>query len=404
MAANRPQNFSTNGPFKNTYNLPKDLTSELKKTLSNSTNDSNLLNATKLLNEDICTLRTYPNNRKDACTTMGCRMVSGSDVHSNPCEPGANVTLEGIVWQETEGGVLVVNVTWREKSYVGTLLDCTKHDWAPPLPGEDEDTNGSLRIRRNRSSLTEQEAQIKLRSGKGRKTPQTPFVVPSSPGRSEKRRAKEAPMTETNSTKRSSSSSPIQIVCPEPNCGKKYKHINGLKYHQTHAHAELRVKKDLDKIDKESLSNQLCPPNNEDSDLRRLDMNFKQSDTKDGTPSGSGYSDISDDNGDSSEQELGNSTDPFDDYPPRSSTSSYMSAKATKFTSNGDHQHDRSDSPTLSSGTFDKIIIKSPYREKSVSVFKPVSPFNNDKSRSERKLALTSNKYSAKNRSYGESD
>lgn len=29
-------------------------------------------------------------------------------------------------------GMLVVNVTWRNKTYVGTLLDCTRHDWAPP--------------------------------------------------------------------------------------------------------------------------------------------------------------------------------------------------------------------------------------------------------------------------------
>uniref|UniRef100_A0A2I3H6A2 Zinc finger protein 608 n=1 Tax=Nomascus leucogenys TaxID=61853 RepID=A0A2I3H6A2_NOMLE len=49
-----------------------------------------------------------------------------------PCEPGTSVNLEGIVWHETEEGVLVVNVTWRNKTYVGTLLDCTKHDWAPP--------------------------------------------------------------------------------------------------------------------------------------------------------------------------------------------------------------------------------------------------------------------------------
>ncbi|KAI8496054.1 hypothetical protein Bbelb_264700, partial [Branchiostoma belcheri] len=49
-----------------------------------------------------------------------------------PCEPGTSVNLEGIVWHETEGGVLVVNVTWRNKTYVGTLLDCTRHDWAPP--------------------------------------------------------------------------------------------------------------------------------------------------------------------------------------------------------------------------------------------------------------------------------
>ncbi|TNN57498.1 Zinc finger protein 609 [Liparis tanakae] len=49
-----------------------------------------------------------------------------------PCEPGTSVNLEGIVWQETEDGMLVVNVTWRNKTYVGTLLDCTRHDWAPP--------------------------------------------------------------------------------------------------------------------------------------------------------------------------------------------------------------------------------------------------------------------------------
>jgi hypothetical protein len=29
-------------------------------------------------------------------------------------------------------GVLVVNVTWRGKTYVGTLLDSTKQDWACP--------------------------------------------------------------------------------------------------------------------------------------------------------------------------------------------------------------------------------------------------------------------------------
>jgi hypothetical protein len=29
-------------------------------------------------------------------------------------------------------GILVVNVTWRGKTYVGTLMDSTKHDWAPP--------------------------------------------------------------------------------------------------------------------------------------------------------------------------------------------------------------------------------------------------------------------------------
>jgi len=31
--------------------------------------------------------------------------------------------------------------------------------------------------------------------------------------------------------------SPVLIECPEPNCSKKYRHINGLKYHQSHAHS-----------------------------------------------------------------------------------------------------------------------------------------------------------------------
>ena len=32
--------------------------------------------------------------------------------------------------------------------------------------------------------------------------------------------------------------SPTLIACPEPGCDKKYKHINGLRYHQAHAHLE----------------------------------------------------------------------------------------------------------------------------------------------------------------------
>uniref|UniRef100_A0A1B0CL78 Uncharacterized protein n=1 Tax=Lutzomyia longipalpis TaxID=7200 RepID=A0A1B0CL78_LUTLO len=74
-----------------------------------------------------------------------------------PCEPGTSVTLEGIVWHETEGGVLVVNVTWRGKTYVGTLLDCTQHDWAPPRfcdsPIEDLDMRTpKARAKRGRSA------------------------------------------------------------------------------------------------------------------------------------------------------------------------------------------------------------------------------------------------------------
>ncbi|XP_077556094.1 uncharacterized protein LOC144170278 isoform X3 [Haemaphysalis longicornis] len=152
------------------------------------------------------------------CTSVGT--ITEPDC-LGPCEPGTSVTLEGIVWQETEGGVLVVNVTWRGKTYVGTLLDCTRHDWAPPRFSP---------------------VQGKLRNGKGRR-----FAVPCSPAKNESRRRNRPPELElsppSDSKKRARARStpeapcsPALILCPEPNCGKKYKHINGLRYHQSHAH------------------------------------------------------------------------------------------------------------------------------------------------------------------------
>ncbi|KPJ10494.1 Zinc finger protein 608 [Papilio machaon] len=113
-----------------------------------------------------------------------------------PCEPGTSVTLEGIVWHETEGGVLVVNVTWRGKTYVGTLLDCTRHDWAPPRfcdsPTEELDSRTPKgRAKRGRgaaptdmTNFTETRSSVhsKLRNGgaKGRRAlpSPTPFTPP----------------------------------------------------------------------------------------------------------------------------------------------------------------------------------------------------------------------------------
>lgn len=40
--------------------------------------------------------------------------------------------------------------------------------------------------------------------------------------------------------------SPVLIDCPHPNCNKKYKHINGLKYHQARAHNDEDVRLDQD--------------------------------------------------------------------------------------------------------------------------------------------------------------
>ncbi|XP_036432247.1 LOW QUALITY PROTEIN: zinc finger protein 609a [Colossoma macropomum] len=230
-----------------------------------------------------------------------------------PCEPGTSVNLEGIVWQETEDGMLVVNVTWRNKTYVGTLLDCTRHDWAPPRfcesPTSDlEMRNGRGRGKRMRpnsntpvnensnssdnkgsnSSKTRAASNSKGRRGsqnssEGRTPPNSNAEdVKASPSSVNKRKSKPASDMEPNSssedTKGSkrmrtnsnsgmphavlpiptikaeavptsldrSCPSPVLIDCPHPNCNKKYKHINGLKYHQARAHNDDDIKLDMD--------------------------------------------------------------------------------------------------------------------------------------------------------------
>ncbi|CAL8348310.1 unnamed protein product [Lota lota] len=241
-----------------------------------------------------------------------------------PCQPGTSVNLEGIVWHETEEGVLVVNVTWRKRTYVGTLLDCTKHDWAPPRfcesPSSDpEMPSGRGRGKRMRLAMSERPcveplpvskvrglSQHRSRGGgmagasgpihsKGRRgslnlmnstcrAPPSFFTVeevkPATsisslsgkrkvkpPGdldlslltsddaklgngkriRAKSRSAPSTPQGKADTSfmdpgggsTSSSPPPPILIDCPHPNCTKRYKHINGLRYHQTHAHLEV---------------------------------------------------------------------------------------------------------------------------------------------------------------------
>ncbi|XP_061532351.1 zinc finger protein 609-like [Phycodurus eques] len=215
-----------------------------------------------------------------------------------PCEPGTSVNLEGIVWQETEDGMLVVNVTWRNKTYVGTLLDCTRHDWAPPRfcdsPTSDVEMRGGRgrgkRMRpgggvptNDNSTSSDNKGSGKTRggaagaNGKGRRGSQTvgaggggaedAKASPSSAKRKSKAASDMEPTSSSEDTKaskrmRSNSTgaahplpagkpeppappqldrtcpSPVLIDCPHPNCNKKYKHVNGLKYHQARAHHE----------------------------------------------------------------------------------------------------------------------------------------------------------------------
>jgi len=48
--------------------------------------------------------------------------------------PGSKISLEGLILNETEGGLLLVNVMYNGKDYMGTLMDCTTptNSWASP--------------------------------------------------------------------------------------------------------------------------------------------------------------------------------------------------------------------------------------------------------------------------------
>ncbi|NXL91999.1 ZN608 protein, partial [Alectura lathami] len=231
-----------------------------------------------------------------------------------PCEPGTSVNLEGIVWHETEEGVLVVNVTWRNKTYVGTLLDCTKHDWAPPRfcesPTSDLEIRGgrgrgkrarsaaAAAVPGNDTSFTESRGlQSKNRGGangkgrrgslnsSGRRTPPNCAVdeVKANPVSTNKRKTKPPMELDLNSSSEDSKcgkrvrtnsrstpttpqgktettfldqgcSSPVLIDCPHPNCNKKYKHINGLRYHQAHAHLDPENKLEFEPDSEDKIS------------------------------------------------------------------------------------------------------------------------------------------------------
>nr|XP_057925497.1 zinc finger protein 608 isoform X2 [Doryrhamphus excisus] len=272
--------------------------------------------------------RSVGTNTQDSSGTPG---PEGDSDLTGPCQPGTSVNLEGIVWHETEEGVLVVNVTWRKRTYVGTLLDCTKHDWAPPRfcesPSSDPEMPGGrgrgkrMRLATGERPCVEAAPAVKVRGlpqhrsrgggmaaspvhSKGRrgslkligncraspsfftvddvKAANGAAVLPSGKrknkppadldlslvssddvknvnGKRIRAKSRSAPSTPQGKSDpsfmdpgggRASSppAPPILIDCPHPNCTKRYKHINGLRYHQTHAHleAEEQRKPDLD--------------------------------------------------------------------------------------------------------------------------------------------------------------
>ncbi|KAH8875103.1 Zinc finger protein [Schistosoma japonicum] len=66
-----------------------------------------------------------------------------------PCEPGTKVVVEGVVWLEATG-MLVLSLHWRGRNYMGTLMDSSKQTFAPTCM--DKGIASALNLLRGRKS------------------------------------------------------------------------------------------------------------------------------------------------------------------------------------------------------------------------------------------------------------
>ena len=53
----------------------------------------------------------------------GNMVLQDTSENMDPCHLGTPVCLPAVVWYEDTGGLLVVNLTWRGRNYIGTLAD-----------------------------------------------------------------------------------------------------------------------------------------------------------------------------------------------------------------------------------------------------------------------------------------
>ncbi|UJR22784.1 hypothetical protein I4U23_025816 [Adineta vaga] len=189
-----------------------------------------------------------------------------------PCEPGTSVVLEGIVWNETDSGVLVVNVTWRGKTYVGTLLDSTKQDWACPRlvcesPNSDYDARhnsktsrtkrtgagGTNRFFNSHSTISSQQYSsnnnssgtddrklrnnIKTRQSKRTNLNSIDETTTTTTNTTSNTSSPLASPFPTNTTFFPSSNSETQLIsCTESQCLKRFVSTIALNYHLSNAH------------------------------------------------------------------------------------------------------------------------------------------------------------------------
>ncbi|CDS41859.1 zinc finger protein 609 [Echinococcus multilocularis] len=75
---------------------------------------------------------SYGGKKDVATSTVDSSTMTEPDL-LGPCEPGSKIVLEGIVWLETPG-MMVVNAHWRGRAFLGTFLDASRNTLGPSCP------------------------------------------------------------------------------------------------------------------------------------------------------------------------------------------------------------------------------------------------------------------------------
>ena len=104
--------------------------------------------------------------------------------------------------------MLVVNVAWRGRTYVGTLLDSSQHSFAPPPP-----TKSTTAIRRRRRQGVKRK-HVFAPSSKGAALPHDPNA---------QRQPRDSLSAES-------------VRCPFPGCLKRFANVTAMKFHHNQAH------------------------------------------------------------------------------------------------------------------------------------------------------------------------
>jgi len=139
---------------------------------------------------------------------------------------GTPVSLPATVWYEDKDGLLVVNVTWRGRTYVGTLMDSTKSEHiAEQSGGRTRQSQGKAKEDSKRVEEEEEEEEpLPEKSLRERKTNKPKVKV-------KREKSKEKEVMEKK-----------MYRCEK--CDKEYKYPSGLSYHNKHTHEKIRTERE----------------------------------------------------------------------------------------------------------------------------------------------------------------